>query len=370
MRSITTATDLHDKYVIVRASLNVPISDGKVTDRYRIDQCLPTLQFLQEAGAKVIVIGHIGREIEDSLRPVFELMTETLPITWGGKLGTEMFNSAHYSLQPGQLLMAENLRQDPREKANDQEFTDIVAAYGKVYVNDAFSVIHRDHMSMVGLPKLMEAYAGMNLVKEIETLETVMNPVSPSLFMLGGAKFETKLPLIEKYIDTYDHIFVGGALANDLFKARGFEVGKSLLSEVKFDTSFLENPKILIPIDVEVEGPDGRRVCLPNEVTPEEIIYDAGPDTVAMLASYIKEAKTILWNGPFGNFEKNFGEATEGTAKLVADSDAHSVVGGGDTVAAIGQLGLMDQFGFVSTGGGAMLTYLEHGTTPALEALE
>ncbi|MCA9365521.1 phosphoglycerate kinase, partial [Candidatus Kaiserbacteria bacterium] len=164
--------------------------------------------------------------------------------------------------------------------------------------------------------------------------------------------------------------FVGGALANDLFKAKNYNVGKSLLSDVEFDTSFLENPKILIPIDVETEGPNGRRVCSPSEVTDDEVIYDAGPATVAMLSEYIKEAKTILWNGPFGNFEKDFAKATEGIAKLVSESTAHSVVGGGDTVASISQLGLIDKFDFVSTGGGAMLTYLEHGTTPALKALE
>ena len=155
MKLITTATDLHDKYVIVRASFNVPVSDGVVTDRYRIDKCLPTLQFLQESGAKVIVIGHIGREVEDTLSPVFTVLAETLPITWGGKLDTEIFNSAHHSLKPGQLLMAENLRQDPREKANDLEFVNMIATYGEIYVNDAFDNIHREHASMVGLPKIM-----------------------------------------------------------------------------------------------------------------------------------------------------------------------------------------------------------------------
>lgn len=371
MKKITELTDLKGKTVIVRASLNVPVADGKVTNAYRISRALPTLRYLHEQGAKTIIAGHIGRDPEETLKPVQEELEKHLPVQWGGTIATERFNE-HLSVLPeGSFLLAENLRQDEREKANDDAWAKEIAELADVYVNDAFPNCHREHMSMVGLPKYLPAYAGLNLIEEISHLEKVMTPESLSLFLIGGAKFETKMPLVEKYLDNYDHLFVAGALMNDIFKAKGYEVGKSMVSDVDLSgAAFLENEKILLPIDVTVDGPNGKQVKKPDEVAADEIIMDAGPATVEMLKSHIQAAKTVLWNGPFGNFEAGFEDSTVETVKLLAESEAMSVIGGGDTVAATEKLGLNDKLGFVSTGGGAMLTLLEVGTTPALEALK
>lgn len=371
MKKITELAELKDKYVIVRASLNVPIKDGKVRNSYRILRALETLRYLRECGARTIVIAHIGRDKEDTLRPVYDELEKYLPIQWGGVMGGETFAARYELMGNGDFLLAENLRQDEREKKNDKEFAKEIATYGDIYINDAFANIHREHTSMSMLAKLLPAYAGLNVIAEIQHLAKAITPDSPALFMLGGAKFETKMPLIEKYLKLYDHVFVGGALANDVFKAKGFEVGQSMVSDVSLkDAEFINDEKLLIPIDVIVEGPNGRRTVLPHEVASDEKIFDAGPATTDMLRSYIQEAKTVLWNGPFGNYEAGYTEATETTVKLLSQSDALSIVGGGDTVAAIEALNVVDELGFVSTGGGAMLTYLENGSTAALDLLK
>ena len=371
MKKITDVENLQGKIVIVRASLNVPVADGVVTNAYRLQRALPTLRYLHEQGAKTIILGHIGRDPEETLQPVQVELEKHLPVQWGGPIATDRFKEHLAVLSDGHFLLAENLRQDEREKANDEAWAKEIAELAEVYVNDAFPNCHREHMSMVGLPAALPAYAGLNLIEEISHLERVMQPETPSLFLIGGAKFDTKMPLVEKYLDDYDQLFVSGALMNDIFKAKGYEVGTSLVSDVDLTgAAFLENEKLLLPVDVVVDGPNGRQVKKPNEVAPDEAMMDAGPATIAMLKPYIEEAKTVLWNGPFGSFEKGFAEGTLETVKLLAESDAFSVVGGGDTVAAIEELGLNDALGFVSTGGGAMLTLLEDGTTPAIEALK
>jgi phosphoglycerate kinase len=370
MRKITDCTDLHNKRVIVRASLNIPVEEGQIRNAFRLKRALPTLRYLLEQGAKVIIISHIGRKPEETLKPIFDELAKYFEGHWGGVITEDDFKTRASLLSPGTFLMSENLRQDPREEVNDMEFAKYIAQFGDIYVNDAFAEAHREHASLQALATLLPAYAGLTLLEEIAQLEKVMVPEHPALLILGGAKFETKLPLIAKYLDEYDHVFVGGALANDIFKALGFEVGLSLVSDASIaGANFMKSPKLILPIDVIVEGPKGRRICTPEEVDHCEHIFDCGPATTNMLASYIQEAKTILWNGPFGNFEAGFKESTETTMRNIATSDAFSVVGGGDTVASIENLGLNDKIGFVSIGGGAMLTYLEEGTTPVLDLL-
>jgi phosphoglycerate kinase len=245
-----------------------------------------------------------------------------------------------------------------------------MAKYATLYVNDAFAEAHRDHTSTLGLALALPAYAGITLAEEVTELMKVMQPQSPSLFLLGGAKFETKMPLVEKYLNLYDHVFVGGALTNDVLKARGFEVGTSLVSDVSLvGAPFLWSEKLLLPVDVIVDGPHGVATRPVNQVSIDEKILDVGPETIMFLERYINEAKTILWNGPFGNYEQGFVEGTEATAEIIANASGFCVLGGGDTVAAVEKLGLNDKFGFVSIGGGSMLTLLEHGTTPVLQAL-
>lgn len=370
MKKITDCRDLLGKYVIVRSSCNVPLKDGVVQNKYRLKRALPTLQFLKEAGAKVIVVAHIGRDENDTLMPVLTAFSELVPMSWGGVIGSDEFATTRAAMQNGDIILAENLRQFPGEGDNSPEFAELLAAQADMYVNDAFDNIHRDHASMVTLPTLLPAYAGVTLVQEVTELEKAMQPQSPSLLILGGAKFETKMPLVEKYLALYDNVFVTGALLNDILKAEGKEVGTSLVSDISIaGASFLSSPKLIQAVDVVVQNSFGTRTVSIDGVQPDEKISDMGPLTIAKLAPYIKDAATILWNGPLGLYESGVAGGTHAVAKLIADADGFSIIGGGDTVAAIEDLELNDEFGFVSIGGGAMLTLLEHGTTPALEAL-
>lgn len=371
LKLITEAGDLSGKTVLVRASCNVPLKDGVVSNSYRLRRALPTLKYLVEAGARVIVISHLGRELTDTLRPVYEELGADLPLVWGGTIATAEFEAVLSETKAGEIIFCENLRQDPREEANDAEWSAQIAAYADIYVNDAFAEAHREHTSTYGVAKLLPAYAGITLAEEVYKLQRGMTPVSPSVFLIGGAKFETKMPLVEKYLALYDYVFVGGALANDILKARGLEVGQSLVSDVSIaGADFLNSPKLLVPVDVVVEGPGGVVTKDASAVLSDEKIFDMGPATVAMLESHLKTAKTVLWNGPFGNYEAGFEASTEAVAKIIASTDAYSVLGGGDTVAAVEKLGLNDSFGFISIGGGSMLTFLEHGSTPVLDLLK
>jgi phosphoglycerate kinase len=367
---ITDRNDLRGKRVLVRASLDVPLEDGKVLNFFRVMRAIPTLLYLSNAGARVVVVAHIGREPDMSLLPVFEVLKEHLPVTWVSSVVGNEVEHAINNMQDGDVVLLENLRSEPEEVANDEEFAKTLASYADIYVNDAFANSHREHASMVGVPRFLQGYFGITFQEEYSNLVTAMDPVSPSLFILGGAKFETKEPLIEKYINRYDHVFVGGALANDFFKAQGHEVGESLVSEESIGGSELVgHKKLLLPIDVTVQSENGVRVTKPEDVQKGESIHDAGPETVRMLTDYVQSASTILWNGPIGYYEHGFARETEELARVVAESNARSIVGGGDTVAAIESLGLNDKFSFVSSAGGAMLTFLECATLPAIEAV-
>ncbi len=371
LKDVTEVPDLRGKYVLVRASFNVPLVEGKVRNDFRLKRALPTLKFLQEAGAKTIIISHIGREPHETLKPVYEELKNNITISWGGVITDPAFALIRNNLAESDIVMCENLRQDEREENNDETFSKIIAGYGDIYVNDAFAEAHREHASTFGVAKLLPAYAGITLKEEVDHLVKMMNPSSPSILLLGGAKFETKMPLVEKYLELYDHVFIGGALAHDILKARGLEIGKSLVSDVSLVGSpFLWSEKLLVPIDVVSEGPGGVTTKAADAVLPDEKVFDLGPETVSMLNAYIKAAKTILWNGPFGNYEMGYEEGTEAVAELVAAADGFSVIGGGDTVAAVNNLNLADKFSFMSIGGGSMLAFLEEGSTPALRLLE
>ncbi|MBI2100197.1 MAG: phosphoglycerate kinase [Candidatus Vogelbacteria bacterium] len=327
--------ELQGKQVLVRLDLDVPITNGKVTEEFRLRRALPTVQYLKDAGAKIVVVGHIGGDGEKSLAPVAEWLRD--------------------NFDPN-LQVEENLRRDPGEMGNDPAFAEKLAALGEIYVNDAFATCHREHASIVGVPKLLPSYAGLNLIREVEQLSAAFAPEHPFLFILGGVKFSTKAPLVSKFLKSADQIFIGGALANNFFKARGDEVGESLVDEnwglVK---SFLNESKIILPIDT---------------VISDKKILDIGSKSVEELKKLIAATKFVLWNGPLGNFEVGFGQATEKIARAIAQSGIRSIVGGGDTVTAIEKLNLLDRFGFVSTGGGAMLDFLARGTLPGLEALK
>lgn len=356
--------------VLVRAALNVPVEKGRVMNPFRLHAALPTLSLLAGHGAKVVLISHINGEPQASLRPVYEYLRTKIEISYVDDVVGEHAREAVRALAPGKILMLENVRRDPGEVANDDHFVRRLASLGDIYVNDDFPAAHRAHASVAGLPKYLPSYAGEQFIAELTGLSQALEPKSPSLAVLGGAKFVTKEPLIRALLKKYDQVFVGGALATDFFKAKGYQVGKSLVSDSPHLADLLTNSKIMLPVDVTVGNAYGKEVKQPTEVLPVDCIYDMGPQSLDSLVPYIAKAKTVLWNGPMGNFEKGYSDMTEGLAKLVAQAPGASIVGGGDTIAAIEKLGLNSKFEFLSTAGGAMLDFLAHGTLPGIEALE
>jgi phosphoglycerate kinase len=369
-KTLKDLPDVNGVPVVVRLDFNAPVANGKVVDDYRIVKSLPTINFLRERGAKVIILAHI-EGTTDTLKPVFERLLKDVPATFcvdcieNGKESSE-------KMKAGEVMLCENLRLYDGEKKNDPEFAKKLASLGKYYVNDGFSVSHRKHASIVGIPKLIPGFLGLQFQQEVENISKVFNPEHPFVFVLGGAKFDTKLPLVQRFLELADTIIMGGALANDIYKARGLNVGASLISTTDVDlSSYAVNPKIIVPHDVVVLTPLGKNLVKPiNEVKDGEKVFDAGPDSVATFEKILKGAKTILWNGPLGNYEQGYKEPTLQLARIIANADAISVLGGGDTLAAIQELKLEEKFTFVSTGGGAMLDFLAQGTLPGLDALK
>ncbi len=377
-RCIDEVKDLKGKKVIVRVDFNVPIKDGRVLEGLRIDASLKTIEYLHSCDAKIILISHIETKgVESpSLSPVYEYLKKSLGNTKStfirAVVGDEV-NKTLNSMEDGDILLLENLRIDPGEKSNDSEFAQILASYAELYVNDAFPVCHREHASVVGIPKIIPGYAGFNLINEIRRLEKAFDPEHPFVFILGGAKFDTKMPIINKFLPIADTILIGGALINDVYKAMGYEVGKSLVSDGTFSLNeLLNNPKVIIPKDVVVTiGGSEKVVKLASEVLPGETIVDVGPQSVSDISQKITDAKFILWNGPLGNFEKGFKDQTLELAEKIVASNVQSVIGGGDTTAAIQEVQVEKSTNiFVSTGGGAMLEYLNEETLPGIEALK
>jgi phosphoglycerate kinase len=369
---ISKENGLRGKRILVRAALDVTLDgDGAIDNDYRIEAALKTLEFLHTAGARVVVVSHIGRDPERSLRPVAESLAKRLPLSFYeetvGPVAEEKANSLH----DGEVLLLENLRRHDGEVSCDESFTQQLSRLGEIYVNDAFSASHRAHASIVGVPKFLPSFAGLQFSEEVTELSAAFNPLHFSVCVLGGAKFETKSPLIEKFLENYDMVFVGGALANDFFRARGFEVGRSMVSDTLTPVEkLMANTKLMLPSDVVVVDAHGRtEVKHPNEVAADEMIVDAGPETGEKLAALIRSAGFVLWNGPFGECEKGFTEQTSTFIRSVQQSKAYTLAGGGDTVKTITKLNARDIFSFISTGGGAMLEYLLKGTLPGIDAL-
>jgi len=364
--------DLKGKKVLLRAGLNSPVENGVVADDFRIRKARKTIEFLSGNGARVIVISHIGREKEETLRPVADVLKVYIPNLIFVQEGVgEHARTVISGMNDGDVVLLENLRQSDGEVSNSEVFARELAGLAEIYVNDAFSVCHRKHASIVGVPKLLPSYSGLLLEDEIEHLSIALNPPSPSFAVIGGAKFDTKESLIKKLIDVYDRVFVGGALANNIFLAKGFEVGLSLVSDSRSSEDILLNKKVIAPPDVVAEDEFGNsRVARADGVKRDEKIVDVGPDSIQSIVPFIKNAKLILWNGPMGRYEDGFDEWTRALAREIAESDAKTIVGGGDTLGAIQKEGLEDKFTFISTGGGAMLQYLTDGTLPGVNALQ
>ena len=369
--SLKELKHIENQRIVVRLDLNVPVLDNRVVDDFRLRSSLPTLEYLRVRGAKIIIIGHIEGETR-TLRPVFERLNELFPLKSfiSANISNE-FPSEIGLLLPGEAIVLENLRVYPGEKANDEQFTRELSALGDIFVNEAFSVSHREHASIVGLPKFLPSAAGLRFVEEVTGLSQAFTPPHPALFVLGGAKFETKLPLLEKFLGFYDYVFVGGALANDLFKAKGLSVGVSRVSDGSIELGgIIEKKNLLLPMDVMAKNASGVSAIAPQAVGSTDSIMDAGPKTVEQLKDLIRQSKFVLWNGPLGNYEAGFKGPTEELAKYIASNEIHSIIGGGDTLASVSTLKLEDKFDFVSTAGGAMLEFLAHGTLPGITALE
>ncbi|TSC66891.1 MAG: Phosphoglycerate kinase [Parcubacteria group bacterium Gr01-1014_72] len=372
MKTIRDIPTLRNRTVLLRLDLNVPIVGGAVRDDFRIRKILPTLSLLRERGAKVLVVSHI-EGAGGTLRPVFEYLTEVLH-------GECVFLPEYFSERTKQLIAAsgegslflfENVRRERGETENDEGFARRLASLAELYVNDAFAVSHRAHASVVGVPRFLPSFAGPLFEEEVRNLSRAFHPPRPFLFALGGAKFETKLPLIEKFLGLADTVFIGGALANNFFAARGLEVGRSTVGEAGSALrDIIRHEKIMLPVDVVVESPTGARALRSEDVAPDEAIMDAGPQTVSLLGDLLSESAFVLWNGPLGNYERGFTSGTEELAARIAESRTESIIGGGDTLASIAAQGLLEKFSFVSTGGGAMLQFLADETLPGLEALK
>lgn len=365
--------ELKGKRVFLRTIVNLPMNaDGSVGDVFRLERGFPTLDYLVKNGARVIIAGYFGRKGE-SIRPVAEALQKLAPHIKIYFFGTPFSDAPQQvaALKDGECLMLENTRRDPGEEANDPAFAKLLASMADIFVGDSFPDAHRNYASSVGVAKLIPAYAGFLIRDEVANANEARSPEHPSLAILGGAKFETKAPLIKLLLEKYNHLFITGALANDVFKARGLPVGRSLISKELPDESILLNPHFLAPIDVTTETPDGQaRVKKPKEVQSDDKIVDIGPETVKMLAPHIMSAKFILWNGPTGMYENGYVHYMKGIAELVSASGAKKVIGGGDTIAAIETTGVsQENLGFLSTGGGAMLEYLLKGTLPGVAAL-
>lgn len=369
LKSIRDVSDLKGKKVILRLDLNEPMKGGVIEDDFRIIKDLPVLNFLREQGAISLVLSHLDAKGE-SLQKEAEYLNNKFPTTFIKDLFSDEAQQKIESAENGAVIVFENIRQYPEEENNDEDFSKKIAALGDLYVNDAFPVSHRKHASIVGVPKFLPHYAGLQLEEEIKHLSLADNPERPLLFILGGAKFHTKFPLIQKFMVKADKSFVAGALANDFFKAKGWETGRSLVSDVFVDPALLESDKLVLPIDLVVQNDQGVSIKLASEVNKDDKISDSGPRTMEALEGLIKEAKLIIWNGPLGYYEDGFNQPTLDLAKMISESAATTIIGGGDTIAAIETLGLQDKFTFISTGGGAMLDFLLNDTLPGIEALK
>lgn len=369
------ASELKGKRVLLRTGMDLPVDDnGNVSDIFRLERSLPTIKFLSKCGARIIIASKIGHKPKEqiSIAPVAEALKKYVPVVFIPDLTGIAVQQAVAAMKDGEMMMIENLQRDTREIAGDDSYAKELSRLADIYVNDAFPSAHRGSATMVGVPKFLPSYAGLLMRDEVTAIDAARAPQNPSLAILGGAKFETKAPLIKSLLEKYDCVLIVGALANDVFKARGLSVGRSLVSKELPGDDILSNPHFLAPVDVTTETSDGQvRVKKPGDVESDDKIVDIGPDTVAMLAPLIESAKFILWAGPTGMYEAGYIHYTQGIAELIAKSDAQKVIGGGDTIAAIEATGVpQENLGFLSTGGGAMLEYLLKGTLPGIAALE
>ncbi len=379
--------DVHGKKVLVRVDFNVPIKDGVIGDDTRIQAALPTIRYLIDHGAAVILMSHLGRP-KGKVDPAFSLAPVASHL--GGLLGKPVAFAddcigqsavqASAALKPGDVLLLENTRFYNGDEKNDPEMAQKLASLADIFVNDAFGSAHRAHASTEGVAKYLPAVAGLLMEKEIQYLgEAIRDPERPFVAILGGAKISDKIGVIRNLLGKADHILIGGAMANTFFKALNYDVADSLAEPDAMATAAemisAGGSKIVLPVDVVIadafDASAQSKEIMVGNVPAGWRILDIGPKTVQVYSDLIKTAKTVVWNGPMGVFEfDKFAQGTYGIAKAVAESDAVSIIGGGESVAAIQQSGLADKITHISTGGGASLEMLEGITLPGLAALQ
>ena len=383
--------DVAGKRVLVRVDFNVPIKDGVVTDDTRIRAALPTIEYLVKGGAKVVLMSHLGRpsgegfEEKFTLAPAASRLGELIdaPVAFAADTVGDDAKAKIAALSDGEIVVLENLRFDKREKKNDPEFCKMLAELGDVYVNDAFGTAHRAHASTAGVAALLPAYAGFLLAGEVKTLGGMLDdPKRPFVAILGGSKVSDKVGVIDALIDKADTIIIGGGMCFTFLLAQGYEVGTSLKEEdwVERAGEMLKKAeergvKMLLPTDVVVAdkfAEDANTATCPADAMPSDMMgLDIGPETEAVYAAAIAEGKTVFWNGPMGVFEmKAFEHGTKAVAEAVAvNKEAATIIGGGDSVAAVNKFGLASEMTFISTGGGASMELVEGKPLPGVEAL-
>lgn len=380
--------DVGGKRVLTRVDFNVPLDGNVITDDTRVSSAVPTIQALLHRGAAVILISHLGRpkgqpDAQYSLRPIAEHLAGLLgrDVEFATDVVGDSARAVVEALNPGEVALLENVRFEPGEEKNDSDLARQLASLADVYVNDAFGAAHRAHASTEGVAHHLPSAAGLLMARELKALGKVLaNPEKPLVVLMGGAKISDKIGVLRQFLGKADAILVGGGIANTLIAAHGRELGTSLVERESLDTArqILEEAKsgrcdLVLPSDfVVAPSPDRaaeHRVV--TEVSVGEAIFDVGPATIGTFSEYISRARTIVWNGPMGLFEiPPFDTGTRKVAQAVANSEAYSIIGGGDSVAAIQQAGLAEMIGHISTGGGASLELLEGRTLPGVAALE
>ena len=384
---MVTDLDVEGKKVIVRVDFNVPIKDGKITDDTRITAALPTINYLLDHGAAVILMSHLGRpktkeDLQYSLKPVADHLATLIsaPVKFAADCRGEVAKEASATLKPGEVLVLENTRFYPEESKNDPEMSKDLASLADLYVNDAFGSAHRAHSSTAGIADYLPSAAGFLMEKEIRYLgNAIADPVRPFVAILGGAKISDKIGVINNLLKTADKILIGGGMANTFLKAQGYEMADSLVEAEVLDTAkdliSRADDKIILPIDMvlgDAFDADAKMETIAlGDVPAGWRVMDIGPVTVQLFADVIVAAGTVVWNGPMGVFEfPHFAQGTFGVATAVANSGAVSIIGGGDSVSAINQSGLSDKITHISTGGGASLEMLEGLELPGLAVLD